>query len=345
MTSPGMSIWVQRFVQGWITAIRSEGLAPQTSRLQQVADVVRTKNVALGDNLLSDDPSQVIRALEAVTHRQDLMVSLLAPRRLAPTLCLTPEGRAEMETWLTQELGTLLSSSNTPFAVCSHWTDDFRTPLQGLPEQAFLDWMRTHFTPYELGQFKEWFTDPSKRHHQKFYSSIASVLAAKEAVFAVLELDPERHWTELELRTGQRFCTGETAQALGSRQVFATNSNEGNIGVGLAFLESFREASGFVGVGVDITNDQTHYTTPAQHALGEAAYKATKRTHPISHVGNETIHEIGISAKGQPHLSGRTATAARALRGETESPDPLAIWAKIQRLDSSLIALVLIPAR
>src|SRR5262249_47200986 len=142
---------------------------------------------------------------------------------------------------------------------------------------------------------------------------MAGILAAKKAVLDLLGLEEAGHWVEIQFRYGRPELSGETALALGKRSFLMSASDDGNVGLGLALLEDRLHSSGWVGIGVDLTSDRVHYTTPEQHAMGEAAYKATFPTHRIRRFGPRTAFEIQREADLSYTVSGKTAEAARRL--------------------------------
>ncbi|MFO1462924.1 MAG: hypothetical protein U1F66_04045 [bacterium] len=243
---------------------------------------------------------------------------------------------------LFREMELMLDRRPGEVAVESIHTLMYRDLAQNSPEdfQALLE---RHFSAEELAQLPQERL-PAAERGTKFFSRVASLMAVKKSVCQLLALDPAEHSREVGFRFGQPLLRGKAAERLGTSRILATLADDGEVGVGLALMEPSPWASGVVGIGVDVTTDRVQYTRPAQHALAEAAYKATFPTHPIRRFTQYRAQEIAQRPDGTYILTGRTMQAARELRGDSGIQAPLEVPALHFRIGQATVALVAIPA-
>lgn len=142
-------------------------------------------------------------------------------------------------------------------------------------------------TPNEKRRLEEF-----GRKSEKYYASLSWILATKDAVLALLGLEPVRHRNEVEFRYGPPVLNREALRTLGNRGILASSSSDGDIGLGIAILESSPDENRIAGFGIDITTSRVRYTSPEHHALAEAAYKTVLPEHPIRRFGPDTAKEV-----------------------------------------------------
>lgn len=207
--------------------------------------------------------------------------------------------------------------------------------------QASLD---THFTAEEQQLLPQW-GRPLEERGQKFYSRVASLIAAKTAVCNLLGLDVAEHAREIRFRFGRPQLTGTAAQRLNGNSMLTTLTDDGENGIGIALVEPGSWESGLVGIGVDLTTDRVNYTSPERHALAESAYKAVYPAMPYRQFNGRRATELTVDANGNYALTGAMMQAARSLRGDESLEEPLPIRTLHFQVGRATVALAAIPAR
>jgi len=259
-----------------------------------------------------------------------------------PFLSLTGDQMSRISDRLFREMELILDHRSGDVSVELEGTRLYRDLAQTSPED-FQATMDRYFTPEELEGLPQ-AKLPLAERGPKYFSRLASLLAVKRAVCQLLVLDPAEHSREVHFRFGRPVLRGQAAVNLGNRQIMTSLADDGEVGVGIALREPELWASGLVGIGVDITTDRVNYTRPSQHALAEAAYKATYPTQAIRSFNHHRSEEVGQRPDGAYVLTGKTLEAARALRGDQGNQEPLAVPALHFRIGDATVALMAIPA-
>lgn len=206
--------------------------------------------------------------------------------------------------------------------------------------QAMLDRYFTEQEQAALPQSRR----PLAERGTKYFSRIASLMATKKAVCQLLALDPAEHSREVLVRLGRPVLSGLAGKRLGSANMLTTLADDGEVGIGIALMEPEIWSSGLVGIGVDLTNSRVSYTAPAQHALAEAAYKATYPAHNVRRFNHYRAREIVQSIRGSYSLSGKTMQAAREMRGDGGYNGTLPVHALNFQIGDATAALVALPS-
>lgn len=243
---------------------------------------------------------------------------------------------------LHREFERILDERPGMVSVEAAHTAMLRDLAQSSPEdfQAMLD---RYFTPREQS-FLPQASRPLAERGSFYYSRLAAVMAAKQAACQLLGLDPAQHSREVLIRQGRAVLSGEAARRNGTGNMMTGYADDGEVGVGIALVEPDFWGSGVVGFGLSLTNGRVRYTRPHQHALAQAAHRATLSTHDIQRFNHHRAAEIGRGPDGAYFLTGRTLQAARELRGDAGSRSPLVVHALDFRLGDATVALVAIPS-
>ncbi len=247
---------------------------------------------------------------------------------------LTERLHRELELFLDERPGTV--------SVEASHTAMLRDLAQSSPEdfQAMLD---RYFSPREQS-FLPQASRPLAEREGFYHSRLAAVMAAKRAVCQLLGLDPAQHSREVLIRQGRAVLSGEAARRKGAGNIMTAYADDGELGVGIALAEPDIWSSGLVSFGLGLTNGRVRYTQPHRHALAQAAHRATLATHDIQQFNHHRAAEIGRGPDGGYVLSGRTLQAARELRGDAGSREPLAVRGLDFRLGDATVALVAVPS-
>ncbi len=243
---------------------------------------------------------------------------------------------------LHRELELLLDERPGTVSVEASHTAMLRDLAQSSPEdfQAMLD---RYFTSRELS-FLPQASRPLAEREGFYYSRLAAVMAAKRAVCQLLGLDPAQHSREVLIRQGRAVLSGEAARRKGAGNMMTAYADDGELGVGIALAEPDIWSSGLVSFGLGLTDGRVRYTQPHRHAMAQAAHRATLATHDIQQFNHHRAAEVGRGPDGGYVLTGRTLQAARELRGDAGSREPLAVRALDFRLGDATVALVAVPS-
>ena len=217
-----------------------------------------------------------------------------------------------------------------------------RDLAQSSPEdfQAMLD---RYFTAREQSLLPQ-AAQPLAERQSPYFARLTAVLAAKKAVCQLLGLDPAQHSREVLVRHGRAVLSGEAARRLGDNHMMTGYADGGEVGVGIALAEPGIWGSGLASFGLGLSGDRSRSTSPAQLALAHAAHKATRATHNIQMFNHHRLKEIRRGPGGEYLLTGRTLEAARELRGDAGSREPLAVQALDFRIGDATVALVAVPS-
>ncbi len=243
---------------------------------------------------------------------------------------------------LHREFELILDERPGTVSVEAAHTAMLRDLAQSSPEdfQAMLD---RYFTAREQSLLPQ-AARPLAERQSPYFARLTAVLAAKKAVCQLLGLDPAQHSREVLVRHGRAVLSGEAARRHGANHMMTGYADGGEVGVGVAFSEPGVWSSGLASFGLGLAGDRSRATPPAQLALAHAAHKATLATHDIQRFNHHRLEEIRRGPGGEYLLTGRTLQAARELRGDAGSLEPLAVHALDFRIGDATVALVAVPS-
>ncbi|MCC6273263.1 MAG: hypothetical protein IT572_07320 [Deltaproteobacteria bacterium] len=243
---------------------------------------------------------------------------------------------------LHREFERILDERPGTVSVEAAHTAMLRDLAQGSPEdfQAMVD---LYFTSREQSSLPQ-ASRPLAERGSPYFARLTAVLAAKQAVCQLLGLDPAQYSKEVLVRQGRAVLTGEAARRQGTGHVLTSYAEGGEVGLGVALIEPDIWSSGLTSFGLGIAGERTRRTNTAQLALAHAAHKATRATHDVQQFNHHRVEEIQRGPGGAYLLTGRTLQAARELRGDAGSRDPLAVWGLDFRIGEATVALVAVPS-
>ncbi len=288
-------------------------------------------------------PMNELRALAPQFQQLKMLESHQPTRNQAP-LTLRPGAMRSLVNRVRREMGLWTEGSGTQIEVQAGSGMELEA-LARRSEEEFQAFVGQRLTARELTYLNGGNRSPQDRN-LKYYSRIAASLAAKRSGLELLGLKLEAHGAELEFRFGRPLLSGAVLEKSGGRMLMTTLTSDGEIGIGMAAMEAGTWESGLSRIGLDITTDRVSYTTPEQHALAEAAHKAVFQGYVAEgprQFNKYRAREIEQATDGYYYLSGRMAAAARGLRGERETTDPLRVLARTFRIGRAVVAMVGIP--
>lgn len=275
----------------------------------------------------------------------------------------SPADRKVLTNRLALEVQTLMEGGEGRVQVHARSGRELKEQAQRNPE-AFQGFLESHFHPRERIRFEE-SSRPVQERSQKFFSTMAGILASKDAVLDLLNFRLERPYDQIHFRYGRPVVYGEVSRRLGNGNLMTSQTSDGEAGLGLAVWEPRLYASGLASIGIDLTTPRLKRVheklgvTPEHHALAEAVYKATLRYHPIKRFNRYRYQEISkledIEDKrllaevheftyGHYLLSGRTAEAAVKWLGAGRTGVNQIVPARDFNLGGAIMGLVAIPA-
>jgi hypothetical protein len=264
---------------------------------------------------------------------------------------------------LALEVQTLMEAGEGRVQVHARSGRELKEQAQRDPE-AFQAFLESHFHPRERLHWEE-SSRPIQDRSQKFFSTLAGILASKDAVLDLLNFRLQRPYDQIHFRYGRPVVYGDVSRRLGSGNLMTSQSSDGEAGVGLAIWEPKLHASGLASIGIDLTTPRLKRVheklgvTPEHHALAESVYKATLRYHPIKQFNRyryqeisrlEEVEDKALLAEvhefthGHYLLSGRTAEAARKWQVPEGTSVNQIVPARNFNMGGAIMALVAIPA-
>jgi hypothetical protein len=134
---------------------------------------------------------------------------------------------------LSREMGEMVAPSKGSVWVVTYRSHHFRQIEHSMNREGFLAYLQTHFTDREIKEIQQAGTG-----QEPFYSRMAALLAAKHAVLKLLKM--AGHEREIEIQNGVPILHGEVKKALGIWHLMAAATDEGDLGIGAAILQSPR---------------------------------------------------------------------------------------------------------